>query len=528
MELREYQKQGVEILWKSLFIKPSTLCVLAPGAGKTLIMSEIIKRALERKPDFKAVLIFNRIDLAIQIADRIESYLGKKVGVYSKSVDTNLNEAITVSTIQSIHNIKLEDLNLIVLDEAHNASSTYGRFFKFIKAHQQTNPKLKIMGFTATPFRKQGYIYSKYGFFDKIDFQVDLKTLIKNDYLVIPRMKATVNEFNVKGLRIKNGEYSIKDVSKLTEESTTKIMAQINETLELTKERKKRIWCCSTIKHAHMVYNGLLLTDQDPAIVHSELTSEARARNMIKFMNDPKCKDLCFISIVAEGFDYPPIDTIVLMRPMKSPVSYLQICGRGLRKYADKEDCLIIDFGSVVKNIGSLQGPKVDQWINSFNTSVEKYDPHQDLFMCPKCRELVEYQFYVCPACGFIKPNLTDNSIEKLTEKASEEYDLIDDKPTISEWIDIIKVDISDYVSKNNNECKLITYYGKEKDYFSFQLDNVVCKEYFPINNIRFYSNFLDKVNLIKQSNCVGLQIKIKYENGFKKVYDTQIKTETK
>jgi superfamily II DNA or RNA helicase len=47
---------------------------------------------------------------------------------------------------------------------------------------------------------------------------------------------------------------------------------------------------------------------------------------------------------LAEGFDEPSVDTIIVDRPTRSRMLYCQIVGRGLRTYPGKRDCFIIDL----------------------------------------------------------------------------------------------------------------------------------------------------------------------------------------
>ena len=47
---------------------------------------------------------------------------------------------------------------------------------------------------------------------------------------------------------------------------------------------------------------------------------------------------------LSEGFDYPPIQSIILVRPTRSPVLYKQMIGRGLRNFPGKYDCFVLEF----------------------------------------------------------------------------------------------------------------------------------------------------------------------------------------
>jgi hypothetical protein len=68
------------------------------------------------------------------------------------------------------------------------------------------------------------------------------------------------------------------------------------------------------------------------------------------------------VSVLAlsEGFDHPIVDTVVLARPIRSSLLYVQAVGRGLRTYPGKTDCIaagslvLTDHGLVpIENVSS-------------------------------------------------------------------------------------------------------------------------------------------------------------------------------
>lgn len=55
--------------------------------------------------------------------------------------------------------------------------------------------------------------------------------------------------------------------------------------------------------------------------------------------------DIIFtVDLFNEGIDIPSVDTLLIVRPTESLVVFTQQIGRGLRKYATKEHCVIIDL----------------------------------------------------------------------------------------------------------------------------------------------------------------------------------------
>lgn len=55
--------------------------------------------------------------------------------------------------------------------------------------------------------------------------------------------------------------------------------------------------------------------------------------------------------------DIPNIDSVIMARPTKSNVLFLQMLGRGMRLYPGKEDCLVLDFVDIVRGEGLVSLP---------------------------------------------------------------------------------------------------------------------------------------------------------------------------
>ena len=56
------------------------------------------------------------------------------------------------------------------------------------------------------------------------------------------------------------------------------------------------------------------------------------------------------VDIFNEGVDIPEINQVVMLRPTKSPVVFVQQLGRGLRKSRGKDFVVILDFIGNYKN----------------------------------------------------------------------------------------------------------------------------------------------------------------------------------
>jgi superfamily II DNA or RNA helicase len=150
--LRPYQEQAVSNVFKEWETNDSTLLVMATGTGKTQVFSEVI-----RKSGRRALVIAHREELIWQAVKRIESFgVNTTVEMAALVADNSLwnDRPTVVSTVQTqkgrMNRFRPYDFDLLIIDEAHHATaSSYRRVLNYYKQ----NPKLKVLGVTATPDR---------------------------------------------------------------------------------------------------------------------------------------------------------------------------------------------------------------------------------------------------------------------------------------------------------------------------------------------------------------------------------------
>ena len=86
----------------------------------------------------------------------------------------------------------------------------------------------------------------------------------------------------------------------------------------------------NTVKHAQYLAARLHLAGVPAAAVSSE-TDRLSRQHFIKRFKAGDLRVLCNFKVLTTGFDAPKADMIIISRPVFSPVSYMQMVGRGLR-----------------------------------------------------------------------------------------------------------------------------------------------------------------------------------------------------
>lgn len=389
MILRPYQKECVDSISRTLLFSDRALVVAPTASGKTVIFSSFILRWL--KPGRKFLIIVPRIELVNQTHKRFKEIF-QNVSVYCAGFGKKSYEGdVVIGTIQSLAKLTVPKFDCVILDEAHNYASLEGRFSEFIK-HQT---KVKVIGFTATPWNKNANIFGDKLFFKQIDFGISISEMIKGGYIVPPVMKSPEHKIDTSKMRTRLGEYVQEDIDRETLD-VKKLSNQIIDAMPRLEGRKKVLWVCASIKHAKLLKKYL---PEPASIIHSKMPKDQQAIERAQF-EDGDTRHMCCVLMATEGYDYPPIDAICFMRPTKSIVLFGQVIGRGLRLWPGKIDCLVLDYGDVVRNCGPLDKPRASR---PKTPGAPKEKIIYEVWACPKCASYVEKESSVCLTCGYKK-----------------------------------------------------------------------------------------------------------------------------
>jgi len=462
IELRPYQVENLDLIWGELFVKNnnSSLCVLPTGTGKSVIISSFVNKTLSHNKDLKIIILFNKIVLLDDLSKKFKNAIGKEnIGIYCSGVGEKVTgQSVTIASIQSVNK---QDVvyDVIIIDEAHNVDHISGRYHSFLTYQKEKNKELRVLGFTATPFRRNGYIYGKERFFNKPVEAKDLLWFIENNYLVRPVSQQPLQNarFNLKTLKKTAGEFSADSIEKQAEGNLTK--TQVRDALLRMTGRKKIVWFCSTIKHSENVNKELFDLGEKTVCIHSALDFETR-NNLISEFRYKDARHLVFVTIFSEGFDEPQVDTVVFLRPTRSPTLMVQTCGRGLRPFEGKENCLILDYADVFATLGPLTDPII---LNNKKEVIKKSEK-----ICPKCQTYLKMKARNCDFCGYEYPTLPE---PKNTHRVPDENITILSSNLGAQRVRIEKIDVSGHISSSGNKCIKISYFHKRNSIHYEKID---------------------------------------------------------
>jgi len=404
MELRPYQKEAIHSVYQYLRDNDDNPVIVIPtGGGKTPVIAMICKDAVTEW-NGRVLIIAHVKELLTQAAEKLNIICPEvDAGVYSAGLKKrDLDNDVIVGGIQSIYKraCDLGAFNLIIIDEAHLIPPDgEGMYRHFLKDAFTLNPKLRVLGLTATPFRmKSGIICGPNNILNNICYEVGVKEMIVNGYLCPLISKAGKEKVDVSELHVRAGEFIASEAEKLmnTEEL---VAASCKEIVEKTcDERKSVLIFCTSVAHAEHVYAEMKFSYMtNVAKIFGDTPIRERDEILSDFKEE-KIQYLVNVSVLTTGFDAPNIDCVVLLRPTLSPGLFYQMCGRGFRMHPGKTDCLILDFGSNVQRHGCIDQIRVAE---DFGPKKKGVAPTKE---CPECNTFVAMGYQVCPHCEFKFP----------------------------------------------------------------------------------------------------------------------------
>lgn len=396
MLLRSRQQEFVDKCMVALADNDNTLGVAPTGAGKTLMFSKVIGEIHKDNPNLRACVLAHRDELTAQNEEKFKwvnpAISTSIVDSYVKSWEGQVTFAM-VQTLTRENNLEqMPPVDLLVIDEAHHVTApSYKNVLEYAR---KVNPKLKILGVTATPER--GDKSSLGEVFNNCCDQIKIGELILSGNLVRP-VTFAIDMGNVteklKALRTRGkGDYSDSEVASILDSEPLNSEV-VRHWREKAGERKTVIFC-SNVSHATNVTNSFNAAGISTALVTGEMTKEQRAivfENMTKGM----IQVIVNVAVLTEGWDYPPISCVVLLRQSSFKSTMIQMIGRGLRTidpsiYPDiiKKDCVVLDFGISTMLHGSL-----DQMINLRSKN-------KGFKICPLCKKKIPKEAEECPLCN--------------------------------------------------------------------------------------------------------------------------------
>jgi superfamily II DNA or RNA helicase len=346
-ELHPYQREALSHLqqrleggWRRLYIE------LPTGTGKSTIAAAF---AEQRQALGRILALVHRQDLAQQLANTFRRE-GLEVGLLMEGTRT-LHSPVVVATVQSLTSEATQDLlaaspvpiRTVLIDEAHHAipGSDYERILTDIE-HAAGEQLIVTVGMTATPYRTDER--SMLDLLPTCAFARTIPEMVREGYLAPLTWQPVQIDLNLDEVA------TTRQNSELDYAETTLARHLLNETITARivgyaasriGQRPTLVFAV-TVQHAQQLSEAFRARGYTTAVV-SGGTSRKRRENIFAGWRAGAIQVICNCALLTEGFDYPEVAAVVIARPTLSPVLYMQMLGRGMRKAEGKIDCLVID-----------------------------------------------------------------------------------------------------------------------------------------------------------------------------------------
>lgn len=455
-ELRQYQRAVINELY-AWFNDNQTghPCIVLPtGAGKSHIVAALCKEALEQWPETRMLMLTHQKELIEQNAQKLlQHWPAAPLGIYSAGIGSREIDQITFASIQSVakRGQQLGFRHLVIIDECHLLNpKQQGQYRKLIAELTEINPKLRVIGLTATPYRLgHGYITSgKDALFTHLIQSpgTEVYQLIQAGFLSRLTSKGTSNAYDTRGLNKRGGEFI---ESQMQQEFNTEEQNEgvVREIIEKAENRRHWLLFCVGVDHALAIAEELNRQGVTAECVTGKTPKSEREAIIDRFRSG-QTKALTNAMVLTTGFDFPSIDLVCLLRPTLSTGLYIQMVGRGLRLKEHTDHCRVLDFGGNIKRHGPITSPRPA----TSRDAAESKSPSgtQAMRECPECQEIQPTGTLCCIDCGHAFP------VRAASLELDDESDIMGQNVktmTVTGWR------WAHYVNANGNEVLKCTYY---------------------------------------------------------------------
>lgn len=459
MKLRDYQEEAVESVFKYYESgnRGNPIIVAATGAGKSVIIGALIKKIMTLYQEQRIIMITHVKELIAQNHEKLINFWpDAPAGIYSAGLERkDTDDAIICAGIQSAFRCPeaFGHRDLIFIDECHTLSpKDTGMYMSFIKALREINPKIKVIGFSATPWRLKGgsLLDQKPKIFTDIIYEIGIRELVDRKFLCPLVGKSSIVQADLSKVSKLAGEFNLSQAETVLSQDELTNRA-FEEIYRLASNRKHFLFFCSGVEHSKRINDILISRGWNSHVITGETSKEYREKVLYDFKHATKRCALVNNAVLTTGIDLPNIDCIVLLRATASSVLYIQMLGRGMRLHPNKKDCLLLDFAGNVERFGAVDMIEVPR--DKKGGGKGPLIPPQKI--CLECRESVHISVKECK-CGYVFPE--SNNPKHDTAATTMAVSSKEIKPFESE---VDRVVYARHIAKNGRPVLRVQYYDK-------------------------------------------------------------------
>ena len=338
LHLRPYQSEArrrIHAEWDAGHRR--TLLVLPTGTGKTVVFAAVAEDCV--RAGQRVLVLAHRGELLDQAADKIHRSTGLRCALEQarhSSLDSPLR--ITVGSVQTLGQEKRlarfghDWFGAIIIDEAHHAvTGGYRQVLDWF-------PDARVLGVTATPDR--GDMQNLGKVFDSLAYEYRLQDAIAEGYLCHILAQTIPLQLDLTGVELSAGDFAADGIDAALDPYLDQIAAQ----MELHCAGRRTVVFLPLIKTSQKFRDILQAHGFRAAEVNGQDYNHRDRAAVLDAFAAGKYDVLCNSMLLTEGWDCPPVDCVVVLRPTKVRSLYSQMVGRGTRPSPGKKNLLLLDF----------------------------------------------------------------------------------------------------------------------------------------------------------------------------------------
>lgn len=402
MELRLYQIRAIESLRESLRLGNKRIMLYSPcGSGKTELSMSMIMSAVGKGK--RTLFIVNRLELINQTSRRFYGAgipHGLIQGNNTRMVDSN----VLICSIQTLAKRGFPDADFIVIDEAHYTAGSIA-YQECIKHYKDKT----IIALSASPFSKGlGKQYDYGRMFQDLRIATTIQQLINDKFLVDVEIYSP-DKPDLSKVRTVAGDYNEKDLGEACDKPLL-IGSIVDHWIKYGKN-KPTVCFAVNISHSQHIANEFMLRGISAEHIDC-YASEDERKVILERVTSGTTKIICNVGLLSTGWDFPECSTMIMARPTKSLIFWIQASGRIMRPFPGKTIATMLDHSGNGERLGfptdDLPLELDDGKPKPKNEKEQKEKEAKLPKPCPQCTYLKKTA--VCPICGF-KPK-APNTIE--------------------------------------------------------------------------------------------------------------------
>ncbi|WP_162238976.1 DEAD/DEAH box helicase [Methylobacterium sp. Leaf85] len=380
--------------------KGRPMLMLPTGAGKTVIASEIVKRALAKEK--RVTFVVPAIALCGQAVESFEAHgvdpelIGIRQGDHPR---WHPERPVQVGTAQTILKGAISPADVVLVDEAHQV---FAKMKPWMEAPDWKG--VPFVGLSATPFTAGlGKLY------DTLIQTTSTSKLISAGRLSPFRVFAPGERPDLTGVRTTAGEYNQADLTKAV--NKPKLVADIVTTW-LERAEMRPTFCFGVDRaHAKSIQAAFQKAGVPCGYIDGFAEREER-KELFRAFKAGEIRVVSSVGCLTTGVD-ADVRCLILARPTKSAMLHVQIVGRGLRTapadspFGPKADCIILDHTDNHARLGFVTDIGLDRLDDGKPNKAGKHQIQAKEEALPKvcpspsCSFLKPPNVHVCPSCGF-------------------------------------------------------------------------------------------------------------------------------